>query len=91
MRYFCRHADAFAQRGVWVNGFADVHRVCAHLDGQRDLANHVARMRADHAAAQDFAVTMGLGRIVEQQFGHAFVAAVGNGAARRRPREQALF
>jgi hypothetical protein len=38
-------------------------------------------MRADHAAAQDFAVAMGLRRIVEQQFGHAFVAAVGNGAA----------
>jgi hypothetical protein len=34
---------------------------------------------------------MHLGRIVKQQFGHAFVAAVGNGAARSRPREQALF
>ncbi|MEY3937357.1 MAG: hypothetical protein RL659_198 [Pseudomonadota bacterium] len=42
VRHFCRHADAFAQRGVWVDGFADVHRVCAHLDGQSDLANHVA-------------------------------------------------
>ncbi len=56
MRHLCRYADAFAQRGVWVDGFADVHSVCAHLDGQSDLANHVARMRAHHAAAQDLAV-----------------------------------
>ncbi len=61
VRHFCRHADAFAQRGVWVDGFADVHCVCAHLDGQSDLANHVARMRAHHAAAQDLAVAVGLG------------------------------
>ena len=33
MRHFRRHADALAQRGVRVNGFADVDRVCAHLDG----------------------------------------------------------
>jgi len=26
---------------VGVNGFADVHGVCAHFDGQRDLAKHV--------------------------------------------------
>jgi len=44
-----------------VDGFADVHSVCAHLDGQSDLANHVARVRADHAAAQDLAVAAGLG------------------------------
>ena len=61
MRHFCRHADAFAQRGVWVDGFADVHRVCAHFDGQSDLANHVARVRAHHAAAQNLAVAVGLG------------------------------
>ena len=72
MRHFCRHANALAQRGAGVNGFADVHRVCAHLDGQRDLADHVARVRADHATAQDLAVAVGLRRIVKQQFGHAF-------------------
>jgi len=33
-----------------VDGFADVDRVCTHFDGQRDLANHVARVRAYHAA-----------------------------------------
>ena len=59
MRHLRRHADAFAQRRVWVDGFADVRRVGAHLDGQSDLANHVARVRADHAAAQVLAVAGG--------------------------------
>jgi hypothetical protein len=41
-----------------MNRLADVHRVCAHLNSQRDLANHVARVRSDHAAAQNLAVAM---------------------------------
>ena len=81
MRHLCSHADAFTQRGVWVNGFANVHCVSAHLNGQCDFANHVARMGANDAAAQDLAVTVRFGRIVEQQFGETFVASVGNGAA----------
>jgi len=56
MRQLRRHADAFAQRGVWVDGFADVHSVFAHLNRQCNLANHVTRMSAHHAAAQDLAV-----------------------------------
>ena len=56
MRHFRRHADAFAQRGVWVNRFTDVHSVCAHLNRQRDLANHVARVCADNSAGQNLAV-----------------------------------
>ena len=59
MRHFSRHANAFAQRGMWVDGFADVHRVRAHLDCEGNLANRVACVRADHAAAQYLAVTMG--------------------------------
>ncbi len=59
MRHLRRHADALAQRGVRVDGLAGVHRIRTHLDRQRDLANHVARVRADHAAAQDLAVAMG--------------------------------
>jgi hypothetical protein len=47
MRYFRCHADALAQGGMGVDGLADVHCICAHLDGQCDLA--------DHAAAEDFA------------------------------------
>ena len=61
MRNFRRHAYAFAQRRMWVNRLADVDCVCAHFDSQGDLANHVARVGADHAAAQNFAVPMGLG------------------------------
>ena len=44
-----------------MDGLANVHRVGAHLDGQCDLADHVARMRANHAAAQDLAMAVGLG------------------------------
>ena len=61
MRHLSRHADALAQRGVGVDGFADVHGVCAHLDGQSDLTNHVARVGAHHAAAENLAVAVGLG------------------------------
>ena len=61
MRHLCRHANAFAKRGVGVDGLADVHGVGAHFNGQRNLANHVACMGADHAAAQDLAVAVGLG------------------------------
>ena len=55
MRHFCRHTDALAQCRMRMNGFANIHCICAHLNGQCNLANHVARMGADHAAAQDFA------------------------------------
>ena len=44
-----------------VNRLADVYRIRTHLNRQSDLADHVARMRADHAAAQDLAVAVGLG------------------------------
>ena len=61
MRHLSRHADALAQRGMRMDGLADVHRVGAHLDGQRNLTNHVARVSADHAAAQNLAVAVRLG------------------------------
>ena len=79
MRHFRRHADAFAQRGVGVDGFADVHRVCAHFNGQRNFANHVARVGADDAAAQDTAMTMRFFGIIKQEFGETFVSAIGDG------------
>ena len=91
MRHFRRHADALAQRGVRVDGLADIHRVRAHLDRQRDLADHVARMGAHHAAAQDLAVAVRFGAVIKQQFGDAFVATIGDGAARGGPGEQALL
>ena len=84
MRHLGRHADALAQRGVWVYGFADVHRVGAHFDGQSDFANQVARVGADDAAAQDLAVAVAsmavsqssFGAVVKQQLGKALGAAV---------------
>ena len=83
MSHFRSHADALAQRGVRVDGFADVDGICAHLNGHRHFANHVAGVGADHAAAQDLAVTMRFWRFIKQQFGDAFVAAIGNRRARR--------
>src|SRR6218665_4204105 len=91
MRNLRRHAYAFAQRGVGVDGFGDVHYVGAHLDGQGDFADHVAGVAADHGAAPDFAAAPGFGGVVEQQLGVALVAAVGNGGAPGGPGEQALF
>ena len=55
MRHLSSHADAFAQHVVRVDGFANVHSVCAHLNRQRDLAHHVARVLAHHATAEDLA------------------------------------
>ncbi len=84
MRHFSSQTDALTQRGMRVNRFADVHRVRAHLDGQGDFAQHVARVRADDAAAQDLAVATAsmavsqssFGAVVEQEFGEAFGAPV---------------
>ena len=59
MRDLSGHADAFTQRRMRVNGFSKVDRIRTHFNGQRNLANHVTGMRADHAAAQDFAVAVG--------------------------------
>ena len=81
MRHFRRHADALAQRGVRVDGFADVDCVGTHFDGQRNLADHVASVCADDAATQNLAVAMRFRAIVKQQLGEAFVAAIGDGAA----------
>ena len=64
---------------------ADVGGVGAHLDRERDLADQVAGVRADDAAADD-----AVRRLVEQQLGEALVAAVGDRAARRGPREHPL-
>ena len=65
MRHFSRHADGFPERGMRVGGFADIDRVGAHLDGQRNLTDHVASVGADHAAAQNFAVAVRFGTVIE--------------------------
>ena len=58
MRNLRRHANGLAQRGVRVNRLANVDGICTHLNRQGHLANHVARVGADHAAAQDLAVAV---------------------------------
>ena len=60
MRHFCSHANTLAQRRVRMNRLADIYSIGAHLNSQRNLTNHVARIRADHAAAQYLAVAVGL-------------------------------
>ena len=91
MRHFHRHPDAFASRGMRVDVPADVHRVGAHLHGKSHLADHVARVRADHAAAQHLAVAMRFGAVIKKQFGDAFLAAIRNGATGCCSGEQALL
>ena len=81
MRHFRRHANAFAQRGVRVNRLTNIHCISAHLYRQCNLANHVARVGADDAAAQDTAMTMRFFGIIKQEFGETFVSAIGDGAS----------
>ena len=77
--------DRFGERRVRMDRAADVDRVRAHLDRERDLADQIARVRADDAAADD-----PVRRFVEQELREAFVAAVGDRASRRRPRKEPL-
>ena len=49
--HFGGHADAFAQCGVRVDGLP-MSRCPPHLNRQGNLANHVARMRADDTTAR---------------------------------------
>ena len=81
MRHFRRHADALSQRGVGVDGFTDVYGVCAHLNRECNLANHVARVGAHNTAPQNAAMTMRFFGIIKQEFGEAFVSAIGDGPA----------
>ncbi len=91
MRYFRRHADAFAKRGVRVYGFANVLRVGAHLDSQSDFTNQVACIGTDNCATQNLAVTMCFGTAVEQQFGKALIYGHSRRRGPRRPKGTNLF
>ena len=66
MRHFRRHANAFTKRWVRMNGLADIDCICTHFNRQRDFTNHVACVGADHAATQNFAVTVGFGAVIKQ-------------------------
>ena len=69
----------------------DIDRIGTHFNRQRNFPNHVARICANHAAAQDLAVAVRFWRIIKQQLGDTFVAAIGDGAAGCRPGEQAFL
>src|SRR4051794_37217426 len=56
LEHFRRHADRFAQCGMRVDGLADVDRIASHLHGEADLADQVARMGTDDAAAEQAVV-----------------------------------
>ena len=62
MRHFRRHADALAQRRMRVDGLAVVDIVGTHLDGEGDIAFHVAwvGLTEDQAKAQGIQVKKGL-------------------------------
>ena len=87
MRHFGGKADALTKGRMRVNRFADVHRVGAHFNRQSDLTDHVARVGAHDATAQDTAVAMGCIAVVKQQLGKPFIASIGNSAARSAPGE----
>ena len=56
MRHLRRHADGFPNRRMRVNRFANIQCIRAHLDRQRNFANHVAGLGADHAATKNLAL-----------------------------------
>src|SRR5262249_40218994 len=85
LEHLSGHADRFAQSRMRMDPLTDVHRTAAHLDREADLADEIARMRADDAAADDAP-----GGFVEEELGEALVAAVGDGAPARRPGEHRL-
>ena len=59
-----------------VDGLSDVGRVSAHLHRETDFADEITGMRSDDAATD-----AAMGFRIEKEFGEAFVAAIGNGAA----------
>ena len=83
--HFRRHADQFAQCRMRMDGLADVDRIASHLDGEANLADQVARMGADDAAAEHAVVGF-----IEQELGEALVAPIGDGAAGCRPGKHRL-
>jgi len=60
-----------------MNRLADIDCIGAHFHRECDFGDEIAGVRADDAAA-DHPVS----RFIEQQFGEAFVASVGDGASR---------
>ena len=69
----------------------DVHNGRVHPDSQRELTNHVARLRVDHATVQNLAVTVRFRGVIKQEIGDIFLTGVGCGTARFGLGEQTLL
>ena len=65
MRHLRRHANGFTQRRMRMDRLANIYSVRTHLNRQRHFTNHVARVGANHAAAEDLAVSVGFWAVVE--------------------------
>ena len=65
-----------------MDGLAEVNRIASHLHGEAYLADQVARMGADDAAAEQSVISL-----IEQELGESLVAPVGDRATRCRPTE----
>ena len=72
MRHFRRHADALTERGMRVNGFANIYGISAHLYGECDLTNHVARALMELSIS---GVPLGFGVLTCENEGQARVRA----------------
>src|SRR5437870_11337855 len=77
--------DALAERRVRVDGAADVLGVGAHLDGEADLRDQVARVQPDDPPSDHAPV-----RLVVEQLDESLVAAVRDRPSARRPGEDRL-
>ena len=61
-------------------GLADIDGVGAHFDGERNLADEIARSSSDDGSADE-----ALRLLRKDQLAEALVAAVGDGASRSCP------
>src|SRR6266478_7010621 len=77
--------DALTERRVRVDGAADVLGVGAHLDGEADLRDQVARVQPDDPPSDHARV-----RLVVEQLDESLVAAVRDRPSARRPGEDRL-
>src|SRR5437763_469189 len=76
----CRHSDRFARGRMRMDGLADIDRVRAHFDRERNLADEIARPGTDDGAPDQAVRLLG-----EDQLAEALVATVGDGASRGCP------
>src|ERR1041385_8188665 len=76
----CRHSNRFARRRMRMDGLADIDRVGAHFDGERNLADEIARSGSDDGTADQ-----ALRLLRKDQLGEALLAAGGDGASRSGP------